>query len=900
MSSKSTPMMRQYKSFKRKYPDCLILFRVGDFFELFGADAKLGAKILGITLTARSGEPLAGVPAKAVDAYMLTLVKHGYKVAVVDQLEDASEAKGLVKRGVVRILTPGTITETAMLESNENNYIISIFEKGKKFGLALADVSTGEFRVTHFIENEPLDELLIELNRISPTECIVSEKHNLPDSIFETLENVMISPLEDYRFSNESSYQLLTEHFKTKTLEGFGCEDKPLAISAAGALLDYLMETQKSKLDNIRNMSLYSTKGYMVIDQSSFRSLELTRNVRDNTSKGTLIEILDKSCTSLGGRYIRRALRRPLVDPQKINERLDAVDELVGNSFAREDLRSVLKPVQDLERLASQISLKRANARDIISIKNSLKAIPSITKILKTLQSNAPKRIIKELFNLNPLIKKIESAIKESPSATIKDGGIIKNGYNQEVDDLRKISEGGRKWIINYELEEKTKTGIKALRVEYNRVLGYYIQVSKNYLNLVPENYVQKQEVTSGKRFITSELKDYESKILNAKDQINDLEYKLFCEIRDAVHKEIAKILVNAEKIAELDCLTTFAEISRNNAYVRPVVNNSFKISIKKGRHSVVEKMLLDQPFIPNDVTMDNKTDQILIITGPNMSGKSTYIRQVALTVLMAQIGCFVPAEKATIGVVDRIFTRIGASDDISKGLSTFLVEMNETANILNNATKRSLIILDEIGRGTSTFDGVSIAWAVAEYLHNSSNLGSKTLFATHYHQLIDLEKYLERVKNYSIQVKKKEDKILFLHKIVPGGTDKSYGIQVAKLSGMPDAVINRAKELLQYLEYQTSTGEIREDDAIAPKTASVQTNLLGQITEGLKPSSSDLTLMKSIFHKSSRNEKDRINEEIVEEFQEIDIDNLSPLEALNKLNSIKERIKKSYKQLEK
>ncbi len=899
MSSKSTPMMKQFSKFKRKYPDCFILFRVGDFFELFGDDAKLGAKILGITLTARSGLPLAGVPAKAVDGYMSTLVKHGYKVVIVDQLEDASEAKGLVKRGVTRILTPGTLTESAMLESSENNYIISIFEKGRNFGLALADVSTGEFRVTHFIEGVPLDELILELNRISPTECLVPEKGNFPETIFTCLEGTMISHLEPYRFSHDSAYQLLTEHFNTKTLEGYGCENKPLAISAAGALLDYLMETQKTKLDNIRQLSLYSTKGFMVIDPASFRSLELTKNVRDNTSKGTLVEILDKSCTSMGGRYIRRTVRRPLLDPKLINERLDAVEEFVDNSFAREDLRTAMKSIQDLERLASLVSLRRANARDIVSIKNSLKIIPSITKILKTLTTTAPKRIIKEFDKLSSLVKLIESAIKESPSPTLKDGGIIKSGYNIELDALRDISEGGRKWIIQYEREEKTKTGIKSLRIEYNRVLGYYIQVGKNYLNLAPENYVQKQEVTNGKRYFTSELKEYEAKILNAKEQINDLEYKLFGEIRDKVHDDIGKILINAEKISEIDCLTTFAAVSRNNAYVRPTVNNSFKLEIKNGRHAVVEKMLLDQPFIPNDSKMDNKSDQLLIITGPNMSGKSTYIRQVALITLMAQMGCFVPADKATIGVVDRIFTRIGASDDISKGLSTFLVEMNETANILNNATKRSLIILDEIGRGTSTYDGVSIAWAIAEYIHNSKNLGSKTLFATHYHQLINLEQYLERVKNYSVQVKKKDDQILFLHKIVPGGTDKSYGIQVAKLSGMPDAVINRAKEILHYLELQSNNSDETTTKKDLPKLASIQTNLFGLVAAGnTQNATTNVALTKSIFNQSQRDEKDRINDEIVEELKELEIDSLTPLEAMNKLNQIIERVKKSFENL--
>jgi len=674
-------------------------------------------------------------------------------------------------------------------------------------------------------------------------------------------------------------------------LEGFGCEDKPLAVSAAGALLDYLNETQKTDLENIRNMSLYSTKGFMIIDPTSFKSLELIKNVRDGSGKGTLVEILDKSCTSMGGRFIRRTIRRPLIDQITINKRLDSVEEFVNNSFAREDLRSIFKNIQDLERLASQISLKRANARDIISIKNSLNVIPQIKKILKELESANIKKIDKELDPLKELAKKIEETIKENPSATIKDGGIIKSGYNKELDDLREISEGGRKWIINYELDQKTKTGIKALRVEYNRVLGYYLQISKNYLNLVPETYVQKQEVTSGIRFITPELKDYEAKILNAKDQINELEYKLFCEIREVVHGVISKILTNAEKIAELDCLVTFAEISRNNDYIRPIVNDSLKINIQQGRHPVVEKMPLDHPFIPNDVFMDNKTDQLLIITGPNMSGKSTYIRQVALIVLMAQIGCFVPAKKATIGIVDKIFTRIGASDDISKGLSTFLVEMNETANILNNATNRSLVILDEIGRGTSTFDGVSIAWAVAEYLHNSKNLGSKTLFATHYHQLIDLEKYLERVKNYHIEVEKKEDKILFLYKIVKGGTDKSYGIQVAKLSGMPDAVINRAKEILLYLEVQTNS-ESSVETSDKPKVGSIQTDLFGRMAER---DDNKITLTESIFSQSKRAEKDRINEEIVEAIKEIDVDNLTPIEALNKLNDLRKRIKKSH-----
>ncbi|MBD3192223.1 MAG: DNA mismatch repair protein MutS [Candidatus Heimdallarchaeota archaeon] len=1341
--TKLTPMQRQFRSFKRKYPDCLILFRVGDFFELFGDDAKLGAKVLGITLTSRSGEPLAGVPVKAADAYLATLVKHGYKVAVVDQLEDASQAKGLVKRGVVRIITPGTITDGSMLNANENNFIVSLFEKNKEFGLALADVSTGEFCVTDFVEEEPLENLLIELNRISPAECLVAEKNNHSEKLFAILEDTTITPLEPYRFSFDNAYKLLTEHFKTTSLEGFGCEKKPLAISAAGALLDYLRETQKTKLDNVRTLRLYSTKGNMIVDPASFRSLELLKNVRDNSSKGTLIEILDKSCTAMGGRFIRRAIRRPLTIPEKINERLAAVEELVGNSFLREDLRGLLDSIQDLERLASQISLRRANARDVISIKTSLKIVPKLVTLLEQAETKALTRLREELCDMSPLISLIEKAIKDNPSANLTDGGIIKKDYHEELDELRDLAEGGRKWVLNYELEQKSETGIKALKIGFNNMLGYYIQVGKNYLNLVPDHYVPKQELKNSKRYITSQLKDYEAKILNAKEQINDLEYELFCEIREKIHEEISPILVNAEKIAELDCLATFAEVSRNNAYIRPDVNDSLSITITQGRHPVVEKMLVDEPFIPNDTTLNCDSDQILIVTGPNMSGKcvtgdtlifsdrgilpiidfrpdnseegsfvelttkirgitgvtptshfyadgvrssirittkhgyslegslnhpvlvrtpagkeswkklseiqeddyliinrtnnlwgsnlaihypsqeedkqttrgfplptkltedlgyllgllvgggrltdehgytfttsnqqlveafrkinktvfncpvktrkqatelfasshslrdflaflgldylqtsrqvvpksvlqapkdiikaflqglfdtagraekqsgrvvfstpsnqlakqvhvillnfgissslkainspgsssyeislageaavnfydaigfrlpekqqrqnlinlnpgtteagipyltdpltkirkriveksksippeeqlqdneqmenlfhsalnqkqnlsypqlrelidyctkyridhqevktisnnnyfydeivkiehsraplfdfsvpeghafvgngvinhnSTYIRQIALIALMAQIGCFVPAEKAKIGVVDRIFTRIGASDDISKGLSTFLVEMNETANILNNATKRSLIVLDEVGRGTSTFDGVSIAWAVAEYIHNSQRLGSRTVFATHYHQLIDLEQYLERVKNYSVLVKKKADKILFLHKIAPGGTDKSYGIQVAKLSGMPVAVINRAKEILDYLEAQTNDATIEEITAKGlPKKASIQTTLFGQIAAGeaaAEGSSQKLPPATTLFQ-SPRREQDRINEEIISEIRELTIENLTPLEALNQLNKIKKRIAQNYEQID-
>lgn len=895
-----TPMQRQYQRIKRKHPDCLIMFRVGDFFELFGADAKLGAKILGITLTSRGDEPLAGVPVKAADAYMATLVKHGYKVAVVDQLEDANEAKGLVKRGVIRILTPGTITETSMLNSCENNYIISIHIPDKEnIGLAIADVSTGEFRITEFTDDKSLDDLIIELSRISPAECIHSEEISLPNKVTNVLEGVLFTQVDPFSFSQDDAYKLLTNHFETTTLEGFGCENKPYAIAAGGALLEYLRETQRTKLANIRSMALYSTKGCMIIDPTSFRSLELLKNIRDNTSQGTLIEILDQSCTSMGGRFIRRLIRRPLTDSKKINNQLDAVEELVNNSFAREDLREKMSSIQDLERLASQISLKRANARDLISIKTSLKIIPSLKNILKELSSKQLISLGEELLDLSSLVTKIEKALKDSPAANLKEGGIIKDGYNERLDELRGISEDGRKWIIQYELEQKTQTGIKSLRVEFNNVLGYYIQVGKKYTKLVPDSYTPKQEVKSGKRYITSELKEYEAKLLKAKDQIHELEYELFCELREEVHSEITKILKNAEKIARLDCLTTFADVARVNDYKRPHVNNSLEISIKQGRHPVVEKLLVDKPFIPNDAYLHNETDQLLIITGPNMSGKSTYIRQVAIIVIMAQMGCFVPAQEAIIGVVDRVFTRIGASDDISKGLSTFLVEMNETANILNNATERSLIILDEIGRGTSTFDGVSIAWAVAEYIHNANRLGSKTLFATHYHQLIDLNQYLPRVKNYSIRVKKKEDEIVFLYKIEEGGTDKSYGIQVAKLSGMPDAVISRAKEILAFLEIQSSfvKGDAETSEVVQKQAKSIQTNLFGQVANprALK----NINLTKNLFDRSKRKEKDRINDEIVEDLRNLDVNHCTPLEALNKLNAIKERIEKSYLHLD-
>jgi DNA mismatch repair protein MutS len=1262
----STPMKRQYQKFKRKYPDCLILFRVGDFFELFGEDAKIGAKVLGITLTSRSGEPLAGVPVKAVDAYLATLVKHEYKVAIVDQLEDASEAKGLVKRGVTRIITPGTITESSMLESCENNYLVCIVEKNGSYGFAIADASTGEFQLTEFASDDTLQKLKIELTRLLPAEILIPEKNKMSPTLFSILEDVMVTPRENYYFSHDNAYELLLEHFETSSLEGFGCEDKQLAISAAGALLAYLQETQKTKLANIRTLSIYPTEGHMILDQTSLRSLELLKNARDNTTKGTLVEILDQSSTAMGGRFIRKAIRCPLTNVSLIEKRHEAVEQFVQNSLLREELREKLGDIQDLERLASQISLKRADARDLISVKNSLKIIPEIKKKLKKFEAPLIKKIQEGLTPLFPLISKIEKALKESPASSLKEGGLIKKGYNQELDEFRSIAEDGRKWLLKYELEQKSVTGIKALKIGFNHVLGYYIQIGKNYTNLVPEEYTQKQELKSGVRFITSKLKEYEAKILKAKEQTHNLEYELFCELRETVYQEIELILQNAAKLAELDCLITFAAISRSNNYVRPEVDDSYDFNIKDGRHPVVEHML-DQPFIPNDANMNCDNDQLLIITGPNMSGKcvtgetiifsekgmlpiidfqpnnskegaftemeikvlgregivstshfyydgqkptirittkkgytiegshnhpvlvrtskgdelwkklpnvqkddfliinrrndlwgtklkidcpknksekdseinsfpkqltdelayfmgllvgsgrlkkpkeyqfihpnkilvrkfielfetlfdsdsynqkrkdsclinntdllnffdyleltheqadkktvptiiltapraivrsfllglfdtigsmdtetrtisfitsslqlaqqlqiillnfgiissyklshpskkyqleitdsetnlfhkkigfsnnqkrplnisrnnpsktykdtfssnyyfydeivelshsqaslydfsvpkdhsfigngfvnhnSTYIRQIALITLLAQIGCFVPADEAKIGVVDRIFTRIGASDDISKGLSTFLVEMNETANILNNATKRSLIILDEVGRGTSTFDGVSIAWAVAEYIHNSKRLGSKTLFATHYHQLINLENYLPRVKNYSIRVKKKGDNILFLHKIVPGGTDRSYGIQVAKLSGMPDSVISRAKELLAYFEQQIENSKtISIEDPTQETSDSVQTDLFGQLINRESQSrKSTRVIPANIFAQSSRSEEDRINEEIISDLRKVDINYLTPVDALNKLQKIKERIEKNYQDLE-
>ncbi len=884
-------MIEQYKvlhrQLKSQHPDAILFFRLGDFYEMFYDDAKIGAKELNIVLTARKEIPMAGVPYHAAEKYITTLVKKGYKVAICEQVEDPKASKGIVKREIVRIITPGTITEDFMLDAKSNNYLmaISLSKSNKRLGVATIDISTGEFIASEFTGENFLSEFQTELHRLNPAECILPmdlESNEDLKFIFSTNPNTTITPMEDHFFDYENAYKALTDHFKTLNLKGFGLENLDFAINAAGAIISYLQDTQKGELANITGISKYSTADYMILDMTTQRSLEITRSFLDGTSKGTLLEIFDQTVTAMGGRLLIQWLLRPLLNKEKISERLDAVEEMYKDIFLRQDLREILNKMSDIERLVSRISIGRANAKDLLSLKDSLTTIPDIRKTLSTTKSKLIQELINNLHELPEIAELIEKSISPDAPQSLHEGGIILDGYNSTLDELREITRTGKQWIANYEEKERRRTGIKSLKVGYNKVFGYYIDVTKPHVSKVPKEYIRKQTLVGSERYITPELKEWEEKIISAEDKIKNLEYELFTEIREEVKGHTEEMQENGRIIATLDCLSTFAEIAIQNNYVKPEINDSDKIIIKKGRHPVVEKLLITEQFIPNDVEIDCRENQLLIITGPNMSGKSTYIRQVALIVLMAQIGSFVPAEEASIGIVDRIFTRVGAFDVIAAQQSTFMVEMNETANILNNATEKSLIILDEIGRGTSTFDGVSIAWAVAEYIHENPRISAKTMFATHYHQLCELADILPRAKNFHVAVKQKEDGILFIHKVLPGGTDKSYGIQVARLAGVPYPVISRAKEILEILEGQIDRVEpekARLEDKVEPRkypsVVSIQTELFrfGQIT---KPPKTEISKI--------------MDEGILEDLLKLDISNMTPLDALNAINELKKK----------
>ncbi len=889
MVAETTPMLQQYRRIKAEYPDTILFFRMGDFYEMFFEDAEIASKALQITLTSRHASqntppvPLCGVPYHALDNYLARMIRQGFRVAICEQVEDPKTAKGIVKREVVRVVTPGTALDATILDARENNYIAAVFspamlgekpsQKDQLVGVALIDLSTGEFYLGELSGPMRFQRLLDELQRFEPKEVVVPESHAYSQQteeqrILAYYKAACVTAHPDRAFQLRAAKQVLLDHFQVHSLAGFGVQDASSGLSAAGALLQYIQETQKSALPHIRKLSLLRHEEFMLIDFATQRNLELYRTINDHARAGSLLGLLDKTMTSMGARMLQKWLRYPLVRIADIQARLDAVAELKQDVILRADLRELLKGVHDLERLITRLTLSAANARDLVALKHSCLRLPEFRRLLSVLTSPLIAAQIADCDELQDVAQLIERAIMDEPPLTLREGKLIKPGYNVELDELRVISKEGKHWIANLERKEKERSGISSLKVKYNKVFGYFIEITKPNLHLVLDDYIIKQTLVNATRFITPELKEYESKVLGAEDRIVELEYSLFQELRQTVSHEVERVLRTAETIAVLDVLAALAEVAERNLYVKPDVNDGDRLEIAEGRHPVIEQMRLDEPFIPNDTLLDCDESRLLIITGPNMAGKSTYIRQVALITLMAQLGSFVPAKKAIIGVVDRIFTRIGASDNLSRGESTFMVEMNETANILNNATRRSLIILDEIGRGTSTFDGMSIAWAVAEFINNRDHLGARALFATHYHELTELATLLTGVKNYNVAVKEWNDQVIFLRKIIEGGADQSYGIQVARLAGLPANVIRRAKEILADLE-QDRHGEAEHH--FTKKTAS-------SAATSRKKSATPLEQL-SLFGERPH--------PVVVKLKDLDLNAMTPLDALNLLQAL-------------
>jgi len=805
MKNETTPAMKQYQNIKGDYPDSILFFRIGDFYEMFFDDAITASKALNITLTSRDKNkenpvPMCGVPHHAVDIYIGRLIRKGFKVAVCEQMEDPKTVKGVVKREVIRVITPGTVLNPHLLGEKENNFFISLYPNQRGYGLAVIDISTGNLRNSH---EDLLKRIKNEFLKLEPKEILVPKSFlNNSDSKLQTLNSELsaaVNSCEDWVYDYEYAHKTLLSQFKTASLDGFGCENMPLAVSAAGAAIYYFKATQKSPLTHLYRISLLKSDEFMNLDFSTQRNLELTRRSYDGSKEGSLLGLLDLTVTSMGGRRLKEWLLKPLLNADKIKTRHDTVGKLKDSHRTREEIRDNLNKILDMERLTARITLSAANARDLIALKNSITPIKTIKGLLEKIPSEIFKGMLSEWDDLSDIEKLIDISIKDEPPLSLKDGGLIKDGYSKELDELRSISRDGKEWIVQMEGRERERTGIANLKVSYNKVFGYFIEITKKHLSKVPEGYVRKQTVATGERYISQELKEYEDKILGAEEKIKNIEYQIFEEIRKRIAEEGKRILKMAGIISEIDVLASLAEVASRYDYICPSINENDTIEIIDGRHPILERIIEGERFVPNDTCLDNHNNQIMIITGPNMAGKSTYMRQVALIVLMAQTGSFVPAREAKVGIVDRIFTRVGAQDYLQKGQSTFMVEMNETANILNNATSRSLIILDEIGRGTSTFDGISIAWSVVEYIHN--NTKAKTLFATHYHELTELSITLDSVKNYNIAVKEWNDEIIFLRKIAVGSADKSYGIQVARLAGLPKEVIERAKEVLANLE---------------------------------------------------------------------------------------------------
>ncbi len=863
MSAKLTPMLQQYMAIKQEHPDVILMCRLGDFYEIFGDDAKVAAQELEITLTSREAGkagriPMCGVPYHSVDRYVARLISRGYRVAICDQVEDPKLAKGLVKREVTRVVTPGTVLEDSMLQAGSNNYLVAPARRADTYGLAVIDISTGEFLVTEMTGQGAEQRFLDEIGRLSPAEALVPEE---PDELTTRIQEACSARFTSFSLDGfMSPRDILLKHFGTSSLRGFDCEDYTAGIDAAAVIIKYLESTQPAALNHVRSLATYSTSGFMVLDAPSRRNLELTQSMFDGAKNKSLLQILDMTVTPMGGRLLKKWLEQPLLDVEAIRTRLDAVEALHENLLVRSGLRETLGRISDLERLMSRTVAKTANARDLIGLRDSLLALPEVGYALSASENAHLRSLADSMGALDSVAEIITAAIVEEPPIVLRDGGMIKPGFNEDLDTLRSAGRDGKSWIANLEAQERDRTGIKSLKVGYNSVFGYYIEVSKANLSAVPEDYIRKQTTVNGERFITPQLKEYEAMVLGAEERAIKLEYDLFCAVRDRVAEEADRILTAARAVAQVDVLCSLAEVAAVNRYCKPEVDGGTEIVIRNGRHPVVERLQRDELFVPNDALLDCGENQLLIITGPNMAGKSTYLRQVALITLMAQIGSFVPADSAKIGIVDRIFTRVGAHDELYSGQSTFMVEMNETANILNNATDRSLIVLDEIGRGTSTFDGLSIAWAVAEYI---KGIGAKTLFATHYHHLNDLADTMSGVKNYRIAVKEDDERVIWLRKIIPGGTDRSYGIQVAKLAGLPKEVIERAKEVLWTLESNGgSKGQIGRDTKVQARTERIQ-----------------LTLFDAEPHP------------VLDELRKLDTSVMTPIEALTALYDLQRKL---------
>ena len=864
-----SPMMQRYLETKEEYKDCILFYRLGDFYEMFFEDAITASRELELTLTGKDcGQeeraPMCGIPHHAAEIYVSRLINKGYKVAICEQLEDPKTTKGIVKRGVIRVVTPGTLVESNMLEERKNNYIMSIYKTGIYFGISICDISTGEFYSAEIKDNNNFPILLDEIARYTPSELVInSMMANCLDEmkkIKERFENVYITKFNDKFFSEElNNVNLRFNVVDNNERKIENLAEKKLALSSINALVQYIEDTQKTSLDHINKITIYNLSKYMALDINARRNLEITEKMRDKSKKGTLLWVLDKTSTSMGGRLLRRWLNDPLVDVDEINRRLNAVKELKDDIILRGEVIENLKKVYDIERLAGKMAYGNANARDMVTLKNSLFKLPEVKQILKNCKSDLLKGLYEKLDELQDIYQLIEKSIVEDPPMTIKDGGIIKLGYDEEIDKLKTAQTEGKTWLVQLEAEEKEKTGIKNLKIGFNKVFGYFIEVTKSYLDQVPDRFIRRQTLTNAERYITEDLKNLENQILGAEERVINLEYNAFVEIREEISKNVTRLQTTSEVISSLDVLTSFAQVAEDFNYCMPEVDSSGTIDIKNGRHPVIEKILGEGVFVENDTFLDKGDNRLSIITGPNMAGKSTYVRQVALITLMAQCGSFVPAESANIGVVDKIFTRVGASDDLSMGQSTFMVEMMEVATILKEATPNSLVILDEIGRGTSTYDGLSIAWAVAEYIADKQKCGAKTLFATHYHELTELENKIEGIKNYSIAVKEKGEDIIFLRKIVRGGTDESYGIHVARLAGVPKVVTQKANEILRSLEKKNILTGKKQD----------KKQVEGQF---------DMYNYKLA--------------EIAREIDKVNLNELAPIDALNTLVRIKEKMK--------